>query len=79
MPGARRTIQLGLAGAAIALVVLAVPPRSADRAPTDCSTAKLAAQESAARAVAQAMEPHSPATRAPAPARSDGQAAVALY
>jgi hypothetical protein len=79
MPGARRTIQLGLAGATLALVVLALPRQICGQSADRLFDGELAAQQAAARAVAQAVEPRSPALRARSSARSDGQAAVALY
>jgi hypothetical protein len=83
MPGARRKIKLGMAGAALALCVLVVPRQLCGQSADRMFDGELAAQQAAARAAVRAMAPNRAgrpmAARPPSPARSEGQAAVALY
>ena len=79
----RRTIQLGIAGSALALCVLLLPRQLCGQGADRLFAGELAAQQAAARAVARAMTPdrsgQPPAARAVGASRSDGQAAIALY
>jgi hypothetical protein len=83
LPGTRRTIQLGIAGGALALCVLLLPRQLCGQGADRLFAGELAAQQAAARAVARAMTPNDSgkprAARAAASGRSDGQAAIALY
>jgi hypothetical protein len=79
----RRTIQLGIAGGALALCVLLLPRQLCGQGADRLFAGELAAQQAAASAVARAMTPNRsgqpPAARAAGASRSDGQAAIALY